>query len=191
MDINQEEKHIPSIPRNNHNAIRELFKQHYTPLVLFAKKYIPDLELDKDIVQEVFLTLIESGEHFNTIDNFKAYLYQSVKNKCLKHFRHEEVRKHYLSYAQQEISREEFFLEHMLEEEVYSLLTREIQNLPEQCRKVYLLTLQGKSNQEIADKLSIGIETVKSHKKAGKQFLYNRLKDVLPLGVLILFLRSS
>lgn len=189
MDVNQEKQDISPISRDNYSAIRELFKQHYTPLVLFAKNYIPDVEIDKDIVQEVFLTLIEAGEGFNSIDNFKAYLYQSVKNKCLKHLRHEEVKKRYFSYARQEMRHDEFFLEHILEEEVYSLLIREIENLPEQCRKVYLLSLEGKSNQEIADKLSIGIETVKSHKKAGKQFLYNRLKDILPLGILVLFLR--
>ena len=33
-------------------VIRELFEQHYTPLVLFAKGYIPDLDTDKDVVRQ-------------------------------------------------------------------------------------------------------------------------------------------
>ena len=68
--------------------VRELFEQHYTPLVLFAKGYIPDLDTDKDVVQEVFLSLIESQETFNDVDNLKAYLYGTVKHKCLKYLRH-------------------------------------------------------------------------------------------------------
>ena len=33
--------------------------------------------------------------------------------------------------------------ERVLEEEVYALLIKAIQNLPEQCQKVYLLVLEG------------------------------------------------
>ena len=57
-------------------VIRELFEQHYTPLVLFAEGYIPDLDTDKDVVQEVFLSLIESQETFNDVDNL-CLLYTS------------------------------------------------------------------------------------------------------------------
>ena len=84
-------------------VIRELFEQHYTPLVLFAKGYIPDLDTDKDVVQEVFLSLIESQETFNDVDNLKAYLYGTVKHKCLKYLRHEEVKRRYQKYMQSEV----------------------------------------------------------------------------------------
>ena len=137
-------------------VIRELFEQHYTPLVLFAEGYIPDLDTDKDVVQEVFLSLIESQETFNDVDNLKAYLYGTVKHKCLKYLRHEEV--------------------------------KTIQNLPEQCQKVYLLVLEGKSNQEIAYQLQLNIETVKSHKQVGKKLLYDQLKHIIPVGILIFLL---
>ena len=82
--------------------VRELFEQHYTPLVLFAKGYIPDLDTDKDVVQEVFLSLIESQETFNDVDNLKAYLYGTVRHKCLKYLRHEEVKRRYQKYMQSE-----------------------------------------------------------------------------------------
>ena len=138
-------------------VIRELFEQHYTPLVLFAKGYIPDLDTDKDVVQEVFLSLIESQETFNDVDNLKAYLYGTYE-------------------------------ERVLEEEVYALLIKAIQNLPEQCQKVYLLVLEGKSNQEIAHQLQLNIETVKSHKQVGKKLLYDQLKHIIPVGILIFLL---
>ena len=67
----------------------------------------------------------------------------------------------------------------VLEEEVYALLIKAIQNLPEQCQKVYLLVLEGKSNQEIAYQLQLNIETVKSHKQVGKKLLYDQLKHII------------
>ncbi len=170
-------------------VIRELFEQHYTPLVLFAKGYIPDMDIDKDIVQEVFTTLIESRQIFNNVDNLKAYLYSSVKNKCLKNIRHEEVKKRYAAYIQNETAEEEESYENrILEEEVYTLLIQEIQKLPEQCRKVYLLVLEGKNNGEIAEQLHLNIETVKSHKQTGKKILYQQLKHVIPLYMLLALL---
>ena len=39
-------------------------------------------------------------------------------------------------------------------------------------------------NQEIAEILSLSVETVKSYKKQGKALLYKRLKDVIPLALL-------
>ena len=161
--------------------VRELFEQHYTPLVLFAKGYIPDLDTDKDVVQEVFLSLIESQETFNDVDNLKAYLYGTVRHKCLKYLRHEEVK----SEVPDETKTYE---ERVLEEEVYALLIKAIQNLPEQCQKVYLLVLEGKSNQEIAHQLQLNIETVKSHKQVGKKLLYDQLKHIIPVGILIFLL---
>lgn len=170
-------------------VIRELFEQHYTLLVLFAKGYIPDMDIDKDIVQEVFTTLIESRQIFNNVDNLKAYLYSSVKNKCLKNIRHEEVKKRYAAYIQNETAEEEESYENrILEEEVYTLLIQEIQKLPEQCRKVYLLVLEGKNNGEIAEQLHLNIETVKSHKQTGKKILYQQLKHVIPLYMLLALL---
>ena len=48
-----------------------------------------------------------------------------------------------------------FYLDHILEEEVYTQLIRAIDALPGQCRKVFRLVLENKSNQEIAEILSL------------------------------------
>ena len=175
--------------------VRELFEQHYTPLVLFAKGYIPDLDTDKDVVQEVFLSLIESQETFNDVDNLKAYLYGTVKHKCLKYLRHEEVKRRYQKYMQSEVPDEtKTYEERVLEEEVYALLIKAIQNLPEQCQKVYLLVLEGKSNQEIAYQLQLKIpqagrkkvalrSTETHYSRRDSHFLTGILDSLIPLFV--------
>ncbi|MCB6974458.1 MULTISPECIES: RNA polymerase sigma-70 factor [Butyricimonas] len=173
------------------DTIRELFEQHYTPLVLFARNYVPDMEADKDIVQEIFLALIESAKTFGTPDELKAYLYTAVKNKCLKHLRHEKVKQEYSDAHRDEPSEEETYFNRVLEEEVcYSLLVQEIELLPDQCQKVFKLILEGKANPEIAADLHISIETVKSHKQSGKKILHDRLVHIVERSILLFILEK-
>ena len=147
---------LHDILRYDDVAVKFLFEHYYVPLVIFAKNYLPDIEDCKDVVQGIFLHIVENREKFTSIDNLKAYLDQTTQNRCLKQLRHE----------------------------VYTQLIRAIDALPGQCRKVFRLVLENKSNQEIAEILSLSVETVKSYKKQGKALLYKRLKDVIPLALL-------
>ena len=142
-----------------------------------------------DMVQNAFSSIWEIRERLPENLNLKAYLYGTVRHKCLKYLRHEEVKRRYQKYMQSEAPDEtRTYEERVLEEEVYALLIKAIQNLPEQCQKVYLLVLEGKSNQEIAHQLQLNIETVKSHKQVGKKLLYDQLKHIIPVGILIFLL---
>ena len=161
---------LHDILRYDDVAVKFLFEHYYVPLVIFAKNYLPDIEDCKDVVQGIFL-------------HMKAYLYQTTQNRCLKQLRHEGVKQRYI-FESQAMGEEAFYLDHILEEEVYTQLIRAIDALPGQCRKVFRLVLENKSNQEIAEILSLSVETVKSYKKQGKALLYKRLKDVIPLALL-------
>lgn len=179
---------LNNLSRDHNSGIRSLFEHYYMPLVLFAGNYIHNQDAAKDLVQDVFYALIESNEKFTTIENLKVYLYSAVKNRCLKYLRHEEVKGRYISYMSRTEQQEAFYHDRILEEEVFRLLNQAIQQLPEQCKKVFLLALEGKNNSEIADLMGIGLETVKSHKKTGKKILYTKLKGVIPVVVLTFYM---
>ena len=51
--------------------------------------------------------------------------------------------------------------------------------LPERCREIFLLHLEGYDNDAIAKKLSLSIETVKTQKKRAMKTLRNNLKEKL------------
>ena len=145
---------LHDILRYDDVAVKFLFEHYYVPLVIFAKNYLPDIEDCKDVVQGIFLHIVENREKFTSIDNLKAYLYQTTQNRCLKQLRHEGVKQRYI-FESQAMGEEAFYLDHILEEEVYTQLIRAIDALPGQCRKVFRLVLENKSNQEIAEILSI------------------------------------
>ena len=70
---------------------------------------------------------------------------------------------------------------------VVALLSEATQDLPEQTGQVFQLVMEVFDNAEIAEKLNLSIDSVKSHKKRGKQLLKSRLGDIT---VILLFLSN-
>lgn len=172
---------LKQLIRYDDSGVKLLFEQYYIPLVLFARSYVRDVDVARDVVQDVFMAMIQAREKFVTIENLKTYLYSAVKNRSLKYLRHEDVKERYCRYVLKNEEKEEDYANKILEEEVFALLKKSVNELPEQCRNVYILALEGKGNAEIAEVLNIGVETVKSHKKAGKRILFNKLSPFISI----------
>lgn len=172
---------LRQLSKGEDKAYEQLFKYYYTPLVLFADSYLNDREQSKDSVQDIFLKLVDNKEIFASIDKLKAYLYSSVKNKCLKYIRHEKVKDKYSHHILHTEQDDDYYWERVLEEEIYRQLIQAVEELPRQTRNVYKLSLKGFRNQDIAEELDISVETVKSHKKTGKQMLKAKLGGLMSL----------
>ena len=80
--------------------------------------------------------------------------------------------------------------EKRLDEELMDILFAEIRRLPKRCREIFLLHLDGLSNEEIAVRCNVSIETVKTQKKRAKKAIKDNLerKKDINLYVLLLFL---
>ena len=71
------------------------------------------------------------------------------------------------------------------EEEVYRLLFKSIDQLPPRCREIFVLQMEGKKNEEIAQTLGLSIETVKTQKKRAVQAIKKRMGSLFFLTSLI------
>lgn len=156
-------------------AYKILFERYYYVLVSFANKFVK-LEAE-DIVQDVFLELWSNNNNFDKIINLKSYIFTAVKNRCLVFIRHQKVKNKYISYKENNIEDYDYFLNNIIEEEVYLGLKNEIAHLPLNIRKIYELVLEGKSNAEICKEINMSIDSVKSYKKRGKSMLLSHLKN--------------
>ena len=103
--------------------------------------------------------------------------YFSLNSFARKHL---EVKEKYIVELSQK-EEYDFFLNQILEEEVYTLLKEAIDSLPGQMKRVYELALLGHSNEEIAKILSISVDAVKALKKRGKKILQEKLKYLIYL----------
>ena len=128
----------------------------------------------EDVVQEVFVRLWEKRGELKSVQNLEGYLLLSVKNRCLNYLKHEEVERRHAEILLQEQDEEDEDYR-LMREEMYRALHRAVDELPERCRQVFELHLQGKKNEEIAQVLELSVETVKTQKKKAMYFLRERL----------------
>ena len=154
-----------------------VFTEYYRPLVLFAGNFLnKDIDEAEDIVQDIFTILLQKYKEFDSLNSLKSFLYVSVKNACLNYNKHTKVKFLFAEEKRANTIKEVFFLNKVLEEEVYYNLVKAVKKLPNRCRTIFELNLDGLKNAEIASKMDISIETVKSQKKRGKKLLYKLVK---------------
>lgn len=157
-------------------AFHELFQKYYRPLIMFAMRYLGGQDKAEDVVQSLFITVWERKKAFFSEESLHVFLYNSVRNICLNLLKHERVEKKYADYI---LTNEKDFEKEYdwLEEELYESLFKAIDELPPRCREVFLLSLDGKKNEEIAQELHITLLTVKTQKKKAIRYLRERLGD--------------
>lgn len=171
------ELRIEDINRLDAEAFHQLYKMFYKALVYYGWQITDSKETAEDIVQELFSSIWEKQLQFQSIASFRSYLYNAVRNAALNHLKHRDVENSYLerlagSYEDEAGDERE---DEFDEEEIYQLLFQTIDRLPERCREVFLMYMDGKKNEEIAQALSISLETVKTQKKRAMQVLRKNL----------------
>ncbi|SDM23784.1 RNA polymerase sigma-70 factor [Kriegella aquimaris] len=154
-----------------------LFNTLFTPLCLFANKFLNDIEISKDVVQEVFVQVWNKRIEFNDEVVVKSYLYASVKNKSLDYLKskHFKVKSDVKIEQLKKVESNSFFLREVMLSETYEIIAAALEKLPMKSREVTKLSVLGLSNQQIAEELDISVNTVKTQKRIA----YKKLRAVL------------
>ncbi|MDF2475018.1 MAG: hypothetical protein K0S24_501 [Sphingobacterium sp.] len=157
--------------------IEPLFQQYYRQLCLFANNILHDEAQAEDVVQSFFAGLCEGRNTLPEEEHArKGYLFIAIRNNCLKQIRNEKTRSKYVNQLDKDMIEEETVMDAMIQAEVINQLMEAINKLPQGCRQVLHMAIFEKcSNEEIANNLTISINTVKSQKKRAIQLLRARL----------------
>jgi len=166
---------VKHINRGDKKVFHELFDQFFNALSAFAYRYVNDITIAQDMSQEAFISLWEKRKNFDQPTAIKAFLYTSVRNKSLNFLKHQNVLKKHQQALVYELESEQFFTNHVIEEETFNQLYAEIRDLPVAAREIMILAMNGLKNQEIAEELNISVNTVKTQKKIS----YAKLKEKL------------
>ena len=78
--------------RKDNRAYQYLYQCYYVALKALANYYVKDNDVAEDLVQDVFISLLESRYKFENANGVKYFLYSSLKNKCISHFRKQKIR---------------------------------------------------------------------------------------------------
>ena len=154
---------VKGLRSGRENAYEQLFKDFYKPLTVFAYNYVRDLETGKEIVQDLFVHLYEKRRTLVINTSIKSYLYQSVRNRCLNHLKHQEVKKMHHEQMKPELDFSDNLEDKIRENELEHMVSKVVDQLQPQCKRIFTMSrVSGLSNGEIAEKLKISKRTVET-----------------------------
>jgi RNA polymerase sigma-70 factor (family 1) len=140
-----------------------LFRLYYAPLCSHVIRFVYSKQVAEDIVAEVFCKFWD-GRIFQKINtSYRAYLF-----KCARHSAYNYV-KFKLSGNSQGAQLEPDQngsdpCEILQYDELYQRLQVTINGLPQQCKKVFVLSrMENKRYQDIANELEISVKAVEAH----------------------------
>ena len=167
-----------------------LYELYYKPLCCYAVRYVASMPVAEEVVSDVMYKIWQNRHNDYRADSFREYLFTATRNTALNYLKQQQKQKQ-LSDAWADMFRgeliEETPLDIMITEEMQTKLNRLIDTLPEQCRKVFLMSrLRDMTYEEIADQMNISPNTVKHHIKTALQKLRAGMGDLFIW--LILFL---
>lgn len=162
----------------NECAFRFFYDRYYHALCLCVYKILKDERCVHDIVQEAFISLWKNRETLQSELHLKMFLYQIVRRRCLDYLKSKRVREKYALECLS-VENEEYYTNEVIEQEVHRMVIQEIEQLPEEQKRVVLLHLEGKDNAEIASIMKISVNTVKTHKARARKTLKLKLGHLL------------
>jgi RNA polymerase sigma-70 factor (ECF subfamily) len=176
-------------------AFEKLFKAFYRNLCFFAENYVKEKTMAEEIVGSFFINIWEKRSIIEIKGSVKSYFYSSVHNRCIKYLEHLKVMKKYEEYAISRLRSKELLvpssnaypLANLISQEIVEDIEKSINELPEKCREIFCLSrFEDMSYEDIAAKLDVSINTVRTQMARALQKLRENLKNYLPLFVLIM-----
>lgn len=168
MDSATEKGYIEAISKGDEQAFEVLFLHYFPRIKGFISGILQDEEEAEDISQDIFVSMWQNREKLTEIENLNAYLYRIARNTV---FRYIERSLLFNDYQQQQAIKAQLAStdNDNIEEELYAkelefLISVCVEKMPSQRKRIYKMSrMEGLSNDEIAERLSINKRTVENH----------------------------
>ncbi|MBN2481598.1 MAG: RNA polymerase sigma-70 factor [Bacteroidales bacterium] len=169
-------KEITSLRSGDISAYESLFRQYYAALVLFAAKYVSDIDLAREIVQDFFVRLYEKRVSISIDVSIKSYLYRSVYNSCINYLNQRNIHEKHASNIRLESVMEEDVENEIMTIDLQQKIFEIIEELPLKCRQIFKMNrFEGLKNEEIARMLNLSKRTVETQISKALKILRTRL----------------
>lgn len=144
-------------------SLARLFEQHRRQLMSMAGRYLQDREVADELVQDVYVRMMQAGSAGNAQEDTKV-LYASVRNAAIDHHRTVKNRARVMERVLPsqmwggETSSPE---QHAEARQALGALDRALLELSPRAREMFLLhRVEGVSNQKLARKYGISVSAV-------------------------------
>lgn len=194
------QEYINGLKRGDEKVFRQILDCWYSRLLNFANGYLTNHENAKEVIQDVFLQLWDNRKKLAENTSLNAYLFAITRNRCIDLIRRERLMLQFRTDKQEEYMRltENFnalsdpILDNIFALELQTEIDKAVNSLPEQCRKVFLLSRsKGMKNREISEILDLSEKTVESHLTKALKTIRATLEQKFPGSINLLSLFFS
>jgi RNA polymerase sigma-70 factor (ECF subfamily) len=161
----------------------------YSRMVRFAREYVISEEEAEDIVQDIFTELYETYDSLSFRVDMVAYIFTSVKNRCIDYLRCKIIEQKSKEYIREElrlILQMKFDSLEILDDEMFSenetghIVEKALQSLSGRCREILIRhKIDGMKQKDIARELNISPKTVENQLTIAYKKLREELKKYL------------
>ncbi|WP_437917983.1 RNA polymerase sigma factor [Sphingobacterium sp. LRF_L2] len=170
-------------------AFNEIYDRYWLKLFVHAQKMMNNVEMAKDVVQEVFTTLWVKIDKIEIHGELHSYLHTSVRNRIFNIIEHSKVHDHYIESMQYFFAQHAPTTENNFDiKELIKLVEAEINLLPSKMREIFELSrTEQLSHKEIAAQLNISDKTVKKQINNAIKILKRKLHLSTDLLLIIIY----
>lgn len=182
--------------QRKNSCFEDIYLSYFSKMKYFALEYVIREEDAENIVQDVFTELWEKKEILSMQINLIAYLFTTVKNKCLNHLRHKTIVQETANLMQEEYlitlrmnldSLEAFDHNLFSDQDIEKIIAQALNSLSPKCREIFVMSkIEGKKQKQIAAELNISINTVETQIGIAYKKLRVELKNYFPLFIFFL-----
>jgi RNA polymerase sigma-70 factor (ECF subfamily) len=179
MEINKKLL-IQKLIDGNREAYTSLFRTYYKILCIYSYKFVRNLDIAEEIVQDIFFRIWEKRRSLNLPENIESYLYRAVHNESIntcKKLQRELINK---NEYKEEVDYIENYEDPLVHEELNTKIRFAVDELPERCREVFKMhRYNNLTYKEISIKLGITEKGVEFHILKALKILREKLKECL------------
>lgn len=165
---------IKKVQNGDVAAFEVLVRRYQQKVFSFVRRIVFEDAAAQDITQEVMFRIYTVVDRIDLSKKFSTFLFEVAKNKALDY---KKAQKIHLPLEEAEYIDDDFSIyESLIEEEAADQIRLAIQTLPKKYSQVILLYyLNDLSYEEIAEKLGIPLNTVRTNLRRGKEALLEHL----------------
>lgn len=164
------------LKEDDHAAFTEILNRYSPILINFAYRRVQDVDLARDLAQDVFAMLWEKRSIFIVNQGVESYIFIAARNKIIDYSRKQKVTQKYLddftTFYSMEENKTDYLVRHR---HLAAMIEQEIAALPEQMRQVFELSRnKDMKRKEIAELLNMPENSVKTNMQRGLKILKRR-----------------
>lgn len=180
---------IKAAKEGDESAFAEIVARYRKPITNYIFRFLNDYEEAVDLAQETFVRVYFAMERYHTEYAFSTYIYRIATNLAISEIR-KRKRRRLISltglFQNAETEARDFEppdekslpVEDLIENQQREIIARAISALPEKYRApVVLRDVEGKSYEEVAQILNLGLGTTKSRISRGRKILREKLRN--------------